>query len=91
MSSVECQPLTVSVSLLARLTHAPLAAVPAGAPVRAGRHVVQGVQRVQVLLGRGLEVKAVRVLRLPRLLGLQLLLPHSVQVRHVHVDRLRHN
>ena len=87
----ECPPLTVSVALLARVAHAALAAVPAGAPVRAGGQRVQRVQGVQILLGRSLEVQPVRVLRLLGLPGLELLLPHPLQVRHVHVDRLWHN
>ena len=68
------------------VAHHVLAAVAAGAAVRAGggRHVVE------VLLGRGLQLQAVLLRGLRRLL-LHLLLAHSVQIRHVHVNWLRDN
>ena len=69
------------------VAHHVLAAVAAGAAVRAGggRHVVE------VLLGRGLQLQAVLLRGLRRLLLLHLLLAHSVQIRHVHVNWLRDN
>ena len=69
-------PLTVRVTMM--LADQVLAAVATGGSIRAGWKIIK------ILLGRSFEIKAV----LLELLLLQLLLLHSLQVGHVHVDRL---
>ena len=69
-------PLTVGVTMM--LADQVLAAVATGGSIRAGRKIIK------ILLGGSFEIKAV----LLELLLLQLLLLHSLQVGHVHVDRL---
>ena len=68
--------LTVRVAMM--LADQVLTAVTTGGSIRAGWKIIK------ILLGRSFEIKAV----LLQLLLLQLLLFHSLQVRHVHVDGL---
>ena len=73
-------PLTVRIAVIL-LADQVLTAVATGGSIRAGRKIIK------ILLGWSFEIKAV----LLHLLLLQLLLFHSLQVRHVHVDWLRHH